>query len=97
MVPPLSAAGPLPMAVFSSDSPNFTHNKCGCAGPDGKILRKDSLDSNMDATTVADSVLDSQELDENDAIDDDIDEDEEAEAEANASEGIRGAITPPSK
>ena len=59
-------------------------------------MRKDSLDSNMDSTTVADSVLDSQELDEADAIDDDIDEDEEAEAEANASENI-SAIIPPSK
>ena len=76
---------------------SFHSNISGCAGPDGKILRKDSLDSNMDTTTVADSVLDSQDLDEADAIDDDLDEDEEAEAEANASEGIRGAITPPSK
>jgi len=52
-------------------------------GPDGKFVRWDSIDSNVDASTVAaDSILDSQELDENDAIDDDLNEDEEAENEA---------------
>jgi hypothetical protein len=63
------------------------------AGPDGKFIRRDSLDSNVDSTTVmGDSVLDSQELDENDALDDDIDEDDEAETEAQAAEGVSGII-----
>ena len=47
--------------------------------------RRDSLD----ASTVADSMLDSAELD--DALDDDIDEDEEAEADAQVAEGTSKA------